>query len=51
MASLGYIEPVIELGILSADEELTDLADRYFARALEVDPNNAEVHALRGGIY
>lgn len=48
VADLGFVDPIVELGILAAQEDLFDTADRYFTRALELDPKNTAVHALRG---
>jgi tetratricopeptide (TPR) repeat protein len=48
MAALGFVDPLVELGLLCAVQELYEPADRYYAKAMEFDPKNADVLALRG---
>lgn len=48
MADLGFVDPLVELGMLAATEDLYEAADRYYAKAAEFDKKNAGVLALRG---
>ncbi|MBI3817722.1 MAG: tetratricopeptide repeat protein [Planctomycetes bacterium] len=48
MADLGFVEPLMEMGLLAAAQDLYEAADRYYAKAAEFDVKNANLFALRG---
>lgn len=48
MTELGFVEPLVELGLLAMEEKLFDAADRYYSKATEFDANNPDIAALRG---
>ncbi len=48
LADLEFVDPLVELGLVGSEEGLVESADRYFAKAIEIDATNPEIHALRG---
>jgi len=47
---LGFVDALVELGLLRTTQELTELADaeRYFTKAVEGDGASAEIHGRHG---
>ncbi|MCE9593071.1 MAG: tetratricopeptide repeat protein [Planctomycetes bacterium] len=45
---LDFVDALVALGDLSARRGEREAADKYFERALMLEPSRAEVHALRG---